>query len=82
MAELDPSESSEVALKANGMPAHRADETVSRLDATRKDSLLRLVRSGIHTGAEWEPGLANVTSPCWTAVTGRSSSSRGNSPPH
>jgi pimeloyl-ACP methyl ester carboxylesterase len=63
MAELDPSEFSEVALKANGMPAHHADETVSRLDATMKDSLLRLVRSGIHTGAEWEPGPANVTSP-------------------
>ncbi|KPI07491.1 hypothetical protein OK074_0201 [Actinobacteria bacterium OK074] len=62
-AELDPSEFSEVALKANGMPARRADETASRLDATMKDSLLRLVRSGIRTGAEWEPGLANATSP-------------------
>jgi len=62
MAEVDLSAFSEQ-LKKDGVPAHRADETVSRLDATMKDSILRLVCSGVHTGAEWEPGLANVTSP-------------------
>jgi pimeloyl-ACP methyl ester carboxylesterase len=62
MAELDPSEFSEQ-LQQDGVPAHRADATVSRMDDTMKDSMLRVVRSGIQVGAEWEPGLANVTSP-------------------
>ncbi|QYX75727.1 alpha/beta fold hydrolase [Streptomyces akebiae] len=62
MAELDPSAFS-TQLQGDGVPIRRADEIVSRMDDTMKDSMLRLVRSGVHTGAEWQPGLADITSP-------------------
>jgi pimeloyl-ACP methyl ester carboxylesterase len=28
-----------------------------------KDCILRLYRSAVHVGAQWQPGLANVTTP-------------------
>ncbi|MGW0582039.1 alpha/beta fold hydrolase [Streptomyces sp. NPDC002920] len=62
MAEFDASELSRL-LQASGVPAHRADQTASRLDATMKESILRLYRSAAHVGAEWEIGLADLTSP-------------------
>ncbi|MFF3659403.1 alpha/beta fold hydrolase [Streptomyces olivochromogenes] len=62
MAEFAPSALSEL-LQANGVPAQRAEENASRLDATMKDSILRLYRSAVHVWADWEPGLADITSP-------------------
>lgn len=45
------------------VPADVARETVARIDATMRDSILRLYRSAVTVGAEWEPGLAGLTSP-------------------
>jgi len=50
-------------LEALGMPADVALETVNLLDGTMKDCILRLYRSAVDVGSEWEPGLANVTAP-------------------
>ncbi|MDW8803304.1 alpha/beta hydrolase [Streptomyces scabiei] len=48
---------------AGGVPAHRTEQTASRLDTTMKESILRLYRSAAHVGTEWEMGLASLTSP-------------------
>ncbi|WP_406470507.1 alpha/beta fold hydrolase [Streptomyces sp. NBC_01615] len=62
MAEFGPPELSEL-LQANGVPTHRAEENANRLDAMMKDSILRLYRSAVHVWSEWEPALADITSP-------------------
>ncbi|OKK05049.1 alpha/beta fold hydrolase [Streptomyces sp. CB02400] len=46
------------------LPAEEARETAARIDAPMKDSILRLYRSALTVGAEWEPGLARVSAPC------------------
>jgi pimeloyl-ACP methyl ester carboxylesterase len=61
MADLKADEFS-VQLQAHGVPADLAPEVAGRMDATMKDCILRLYRSAIDVGKEWEPGLANITS--------------------
>ncbi|MFI1488274.1 alpha/beta fold hydrolase [Streptomyces sp. NPDC020747] len=62
MAEFGASQLSEL-LQANGVPARRAEENAGRLDAVMKDSILRLYRSAVDVWSEWEPALADITSP-------------------
>jgi pimeloyl-ACP methyl ester carboxylesterase len=50
-------------LAGNGVPLEIATENVSRVDETMKDSILRLYRSAVTAGSEWEPDLVRVTSP-------------------
>ncbi len=62
MADLNP-EGFSAQLQEFGVPAELAAETVGRMDDTLKDSILRIYRSAVNVGAEWEPELSNVTSP-------------------
>ncbi len=62
MNNLDPDEFSQQ-LEGFGVPAELASEMTGRIDARMKDCILRLYRSAIQVGAEWEPGLANITAP-------------------
>jgi pimeloyl-ACP methyl ester carboxylesterase len=43
------------------VPAEPAEEMVSHVDGPMKDSILKLYRSALMVGAEWEPALANVS---------------------
>lgn len=45
------------------MPKDAADEAVRHMDATMRASILALYRSAIEVGAEWKPGLSNITAP-------------------
>lgn len=60
MANLDVEEFSET-LEQNGVPADLAKDVLGRMDATMKDCILRLYRSAINVGAEWQDSLANIT---------------------
>jgi pimeloyl-ACP methyl ester carboxylesterase len=51
------------ALAAAGVPADAARETASHVDDTMKACILRLYRSALHVGAEWQPGVERVTRP-------------------
>jgi pimeloyl-ACP methyl ester carboxylesterase len=62
MDNLDPSEFSRQ-LEGFDVPADVASEMTGHIDARMKDCILRLYRSAIQAGAEWEPGLANITAP-------------------
>jgi len=62
MADLDAAEFSRQ-LEGYGVPADLAAEAVGRMDATMKDCILRLYRSAVTVGKEWEPGLADITAP-------------------
>jgi pimeloyl-ACP methyl ester carboxylesterase len=62
MHDLDEGELSHQ-LESYGVPADLASEMVGRMDETMKDCILKLYRSAIDVGDEWEPGLANITSP-------------------
>jgi pimeloyl-ACP methyl ester carboxylesterase len=62
MADLKPDEFA-TTLQEFGVPVDKAIETAGHMDVTLKDCILRLYRSAVHVGAEWEPGLAEVTSP-------------------
>jgi pimeloyl-ACP methyl ester carboxylesterase len=46
-----------------GIPRAAAEETARYVDATMKDAILRLYRSAIHVGAEWQPDVERVTRP-------------------
>lgn len=50
-------------LMTNHVPAAIAAETASFMDATMKDCILRLYRSAVNVGAEWEDGVAAITKP-------------------
>lgn len=43
------------------VPAEPAEEMVRHVDGPMKDSILKLYRSALMVGAEWEPALANVS---------------------
>ncbi len=62
MADLKAEEFASL-LRDHGVPAELAPEVVSKMDATMKDSILRLYRSAVDVGSEWQPGLANISSP-------------------
>lgn len=48
---------------ATAMPAEDARSTASYVDEVMKDSILRLYRSAVHVGDEWEDDVARVTRP-------------------
>lgn len=50
-------------IRGDGVPADLAAGTAGRMDETMKDCILRLYRSAVNVGSEWEPGLADITSP-------------------
>ncbi len=50
-------------LEEYGVPAQTASETASRIDSLMKDCILRLYRSAVTVGREWQPDLARITSP-------------------
>ncbi len=62
MAKLDSEQFSQ-RLEQLGVPPALAVEAAVQMDNRMKDSILRLYRSAVHVGSEWEPGLANITSP-------------------
>ncbi|MFC4610415.1 alpha/beta fold hydrolase [Streptomyces maoxianensis] len=63
MNELDPASFAKDLIKLD-VPADVAEEMVRRVDGSMRDSILKLYRSAVTVGAEWEPGLANVSAPC------------------
>jgi pimeloyl-ACP methyl ester carboxylesterase len=50
-------------VKGFDVPAAAAAETVRHVDAGMKDSILRLYRSAVTVGAEWEADLEKVSAP-------------------
>jgi pimeloyl-ACP methyl ester carboxylesterase len=50
-------------LAAAGIPAAEAAAVAARLDDRMKDCILRLYRSAIRVGEEWEDGVAAITRP-------------------
>ncbi|MFF7969689.1 alpha/beta fold hydrolase [Streptomyces sp. NPDC007903] len=45
------------------VPAEPAEKAAGRVDETMRDSILKLYRSALTVGAEWEPQLANLSAP-------------------
>lgn len=62
MKDLDLSEFALKLVEAQ-MPKDVADEAVRHMDDTMRASILALYRSAIEVGAEWKPGLSNMTAP-------------------
>lgn len=62
MAEMEPDMLSQQ-LQELGVPAALARDAAGRLDPLMQDCILRLYRSALTVGAEWEPGLTTVTVP-------------------
>ncbi|MFE2587224.1 alpha/beta fold hydrolase [Streptomyces sp. NPDC059378] len=63
MNELDPTSFAKDLTDNLDVPAELAEETVHRMDGPMRDSILKLYRSAVTVGAEWEPELANVSAP-------------------
>jgi pimeloyl-ACP methyl ester carboxylesterase len=71
MDELEPKSFAKDLAAGFDLPAELAEDMVSRVDGPMKDSILRLYRSALTMGAEWEPALANMTAPAlvfWGAL--------------
>lgn len=64
MDELQPESFAADLVAGFDVPAEQAREMVGRVDGPMKDSILKLYRSAVTMGAEWEPGLAQVSAPC------------------
>ena len=62
MDKLDPEQFSGQ-LQQLGVPAQLAKETMRHVDPRMKDCILRLYRSAINVGREWEPDLVNIRAP-------------------
>ena len=62
MAELDPTSFADV-VTGFDVPTALARNMVGHMDERMKDSILKLYRSAVTVGAEWEPDLANVQAP-------------------
>ena len=62
MAAMTPEALAE-GLPAAGVPPAAAAEAARHVDAQMKDCILRLYRSAIHVGAEWQPDIERVTRP-------------------
>jgi pimeloyl-ACP methyl ester carboxylesterase len=62
MAGLTP-EVLAAALVAAGVPAEDAAKTAPHVDPTMKDCILKLYRSAVHAGEEWEDDLQRVSAP-------------------
>ncbi|GAA1594931.1 alpha/beta fold hydrolase [Actinoplanes couchii] len=63
MATMDPSAFAGSLRDDFGVPENLAVAAIGRMDDTMRDSILRLYRSAVTVGAEWQPGLAGLTSP-------------------
>ncbi len=50
-------------LVAVGVPSAIAAETARHVDATMKDCILKLYRSAVHVGAEWQSDVEKITRP-------------------
>jgi pimeloyl-ACP methyl ester carboxylesterase len=50
-------------LSAAGVPPVIAAETARHVDATMKDCILKLYRSAMDVGAEWQPDVEKITRP-------------------
>jgi pimeloyl-ACP methyl ester carboxylesterase len=50
-------------LPANGIPAEDARVVAEHVDDVMKDCILRLYRSAVQVGAEWEDDVARITRP-------------------
>jgi len=71
MRELEPDKLAKDLVAGFDVPAESAEEMVRHVDARMKDSILKLYRSALRMGAEWEPALANVSAPAlvlWGAL--------------
>ena len=62
MQALTPASFAEILVQV-GFPSDLASETASRLDAAMADSILRLYRSAVNVGAEWQPDLSAIHTP-------------------
>ena len=51
------------ALAAAGVPRAAAEESVRHFDDTMKDCILRLYRSAVNVGREWQAGVEKITRP-------------------
>ncbi len=60
LAELDPQQFSHQ-LERLGVPSSYAAEAVQHMDNTMKQCILKLYRSAVNVGAEWQPDLKNVS---------------------
>jgi pimeloyl-ACP methyl ester carboxylesterase len=56
-------EAMEEGLVAVGVPRPLAHESVQYMDATMKQCILRLYRSAVHVGAEWQADTEKITRP-------------------
>jgi pimeloyl-ACP methyl ester carboxylesterase len=61
-AKLNPAEFSQF-IQSDGVAAELADEVVKHIDGNMAECILKLYRSALTVGAEWEPGLPDITSP-------------------
>ncbi|MFI6876149.1 alpha/beta fold hydrolase [Streptomyces sp. NPDC050400] len=71
MRELRPEPFAQDLAAGFDVPIRLAKEMASRVDEPMKDSVLKLYRSAVTMGAEWEPGLKAVSAPClvfWGAL--------------
>lgn len=62
MTELDAAEFARQ-LEAFEVPPAIASDTAAGMDATLKACILKLYRSAVHVGTEWEPELVQVSAP-------------------
>jgi pimeloyl-ACP methyl ester carboxylesterase len=62
MAAMTPEVLAQI-LVENRVPREAAEEAAPFIDATMKDCILRLYRSAVHVGAEWQAGVETVTRP-------------------
>lgn len=62
MKDLKSDEFAKILMEQN-VPVELAEAATSRIDTTMKDCILRLYRSAVSVGEEWQPGLANIRSP-------------------
>ena len=50
-------------LNKAGLPLDTAKNTAGRIDNQMGDCILRLYRSAVHVGSEWQPDLGNIRTP-------------------
>ncbi len=62
MADLDPKQFSSQ-LEQLGVPPELAAQATEHVDERMKDCILRLYRSALHVGSEWQPALAEIRAP-------------------
>ncbi|MEV7885853.1 alpha/beta fold hydrolase [Streptomyces sp. NPDC002817] len=71
MNELEPTTFAKELRAGFDVPSELAEEMVRHVDGPMKHSVLRLYRSALTMGADWEPALANLSAPAlvfWGAL--------------